>query len=139
LLVTDKLTAQANFSLVDAQYDQFTESVGGVVVSRAGNAPTNTPARVANTWLSYSLTPQWLAGVDARYVSSRFGDTANTFGDAAYTLFGAFAAYKLPKQGTLTVRVRNLTDKVYAAAVTGAPMFYLGAPRTFEVAWQTHF
>jgi iron complex outermembrane receptor protein len=139
LLVTDKLTAQANFSIVDAQYDQFTESVSGVVVSRAGNAPTNTPARVANTWLSYQMTPQLQAGVDARYVSSRFGDTANTFGDAAYTLFGAYASYQLPKQGTLTARVRNLTDKVYAASVTGTPMFYLGAPRTFELAWQTTF
>jgi iron complex outermembrane receptor protein len=139
LLVTDKLTAQANFSIVDAQYDKFTESVNNVVISRAGNTPTNTPDRVANTWLSYRITPQLQAGVDARYVSSRFGDTANTFGDAAYTLYGAFASYQLPKQGTLTARVRNLTDKVYAAAVTGTPMFYLGAPRTFEVAWQTSF
>jgi len=139
LLVTDKLTAQANFSIVDAQYDRFTESVSGVAVSRAGNTPINTPDRVANTWLNYQITPQLQAGVDARYVSARFGDTANTFGDAAYTLFGAFASYQLPKQGTLTARVRNLTDKVYAASITSTPMFYLGAPRTFEVAWQTSF
>lgn len=139
LLLTAKLTAQANFSIVDAQFDKFTESVGGVVISRAGNTPTNTPDRVANTWLNYRITPQLQAGVDARYVSARFGDTANSFGDAAYTLFGAYASYRLPKQGTLTLRVRNLTDKVYAAAVTGTPMFYLGAPRTFEVAWQTIF
>ena len=139
LLVTDKLTAQANFSIVDAKYDQFTETVGTAVVSRAGNTPVNTPDRVANTWLNYQITPQLQAGVDARYVSARFGDTANTFGDAAYTLFGAYASYHLPKQGTLTARVRNLTDKVYAASVTGTPMFYLGAPRTFEVAWQTTF
>jgi len=139
LQVTNKLTAEGNFSVVDAQYDDFTESVSGVAVSRAGNIPTNTPDRVANAWLTYRFTPWLQAGVDARYVSSRYGDTANTFGDSAYTLYGAFATYKFPKYGSLTARVRNLTDEVYAASVTGSPMFYLGAPRSYELAWQAEF
>ncbi len=139
LQVTSKLTAEGNFSVVHAQYDDFTEKVGLVAVSRASNTPTNTPDRVANAWLTYRFTPVLQAGVDARYVSSRYGDTANTFGDSAYTLYGAFAAYTLPKYGTLTARVRNLTDEVYAASVTGSPMFYLGAPRSYEFAWQAEF
>lgn len=139
LQVTNKLTAEGNFSVVDAQYDDFTENVSGMVVSRAGNTPTNTPDRVANAWLTYRFSPELQAGVDARYVSSRYGDTANTFGDSAYTLYGAFVAYKIPKYGTLTARVRNLTDEVYAASVTGSPMFYLGAPRSYELAWQAEF
>lgn len=137
--VTSKLTAQGNFSVVDAQFDEFTESVVGVAVSRAGNTPTNTPDRIANAWLIYQVTPALQAGVDARYVSSRYGDTANTFGDAAYTLYGVFASYRVPKYGTLTARVRNLTDEVYAASVTTDKMFYLGSPRMYELAWQTEF
>lgn len=139
LQVTDKLSAQGNFSIVDAQYDEFTQNVNGVAVSRAGNTPTNTPDKVANAWLTYKFTPDFLTGVDARYVSSRYGDTANTFSDSAYTLYGVFAEYKLPKYGTFSARVRNLTDKVYAASVTGTPMFYLGAPRTYEIGWQAKF
>lgn len=139
LQVTNKLTAQGNFSIVDAQYDEFTETVSGVAVSRAGNTPTNTPDRVANAWLTYKFTPDFQAGIDVRYVSSRYGDTANTFGDSAYTLYGVFTEYKLPKYGTLTARIRNLTDEVYAASVTGTPMFYLGAPRSYEIGWQAKF
>lgn len=139
LKVTRNLLAQGNFSFVDAEYDDFTENVGGVAVSRAGNTPTNIPARVANLWLTYNFSPEWQAGVDARYVSSRYGNNANTISDSAYTLYGAFASYRLQKNSSLTARVRNLTDEVYAASVTGTPMFYLGAPRTYELALQTSF
>lgn len=139
LKVTRNLMAQGNFSYVDAQYDDFTQNVGGVVVSRAGNTPTNIPERVANLWLTYNFTPELQAGIDARYVSSRYGDTANTISDSAYTLYGAFASYRLQKNTSLTARVRNLADEIYAASVTGAPMFYLGAPRTYELALQTNF
>lgn len=132
---TNHLTAQGNVSMIDAQYDKFFEGT----VSRAGNTPVNTPDRIANAWLTYKITPELQAGVDARYVSSRFGNAANTVSDSAYTLYGAFASYKLPKYGSLTARVRNLTDKVYAESVTGTPMFYLGAPRSFELAWQSEF
>ncbi|MDP2154676.1 MAG: TonB-dependent receptor [Sulfuricella sp.] len=139
LKVTRSLMAQGNFSYVKAQYDDFTENVSGVAVSRAGNTPTNTPARVANLWLTYNFTPEWQAGVDARYVSSRYGNTANTVSDSAYTLYGAFASYRFQKNTSLSARIRNLTDEVYAASVTGTPMFYLGAPRTYELALQTSF
>jgi iron complex outermembrane receptor protein len=139
LKVTRRLMAQGNFSYVKARYDDFTENVSGVAVSRAGNSPTNTPARVANLWLTYNFTPELQAGVDARFVSSRYGNTANTVSDSAYTLYGAFASYRLQKNSSLTARIRNLTDEVYAASVTGTPMFYLGAPRTYELALQTSF
>lgn len=139
LKATRELMVQGNISYVKAQYDDFTEKVGAVAVSRAGNSPANTPARVANLWLTYSFTPEWQWGIDARYVSSRYGNTANTISDSAYVLYGAFASYRLQKNSSLIARVRNLTDKVYAASITGSPMFYLGAPRTFEVALQSSF
>lgn len=139
LKMTRKLLAQGNYSHVDARYDDFKENVGGIAVSRVGNIPANVPAQVANLWLTYDFTPELQGGIDARYVSSRQGNTANTVSDPAYTLFGAFAAYRIQKDTSLTARVRNLSDKVYAASLTGAPMFYLGAPRTFEVAVQTNF
>ena len=59
--------------------------------------------------------------------------------DAAYTLFGAYANYRFNSNWSTSARVRNLTDKIYAASVTGTPMFYLGAPRTFELQVQAAF
>jgi len=137
--LTRQLLLQGDLSLVDARYEDFTENVGGVAVSRVGNRPVNVPARVANLWLTYAFAPQWQAAVDLRHVSSRFGNTANTVSDGAYTLVGASLAYRLHKATTLTARVRNLTDTVYAASVTGTPMFWLGAPRTVELVLQTTF
>lgn len=139
LRVTPRLLAQGNLSLVDAHYDDFTENVGGVAVSRAGNRPANVPARVANLWLTWTFSPRLQGGVDARYVSSRFGNAANTVSDPAYTVLGAFASYRVAKATTVTLRVRNLTDTVYAAAITATPMFWLGAPRSVELALQSTF
>ncbi|WP_408169349.1 TonB-dependent receptor [Herbaspirillum rhizosphaerae] len=130
---------QGNFSLVKAQYDDFTENVGGVAVSRAGKRPTNTPMRVANLWLDYAFMPGWNAGLDARAVSSVYGNTANTLSAPGYAIFGASLSYKIQSVATVTARVKNLTDKVYADNVTSAPMFYLGAPRTFEIAVLANF
>ncbi|MFP5424502.1 MAG: TonB-dependent receptor [Gammaproteobacteria bacterium] len=138
LQVTPKLLAEANYAYVDAQYDEFNEAVNGVTVSRKGNAPVNVPANVANLWLTYSFSPAWSAGVDGRYVDSVYADNANTLKAPAYTLFGAFARYRLDEHTAITARVRNLTDEVYAKQAYGL-QYYMGAPRTFEVAMDMRF
>ncbi|MFK0310940.1 TonB-dependent receptor [Pseudomonas sp. NPDC090233] len=138
LQVTSKLLAEVNYAYVDAEYDEFNEAVNGVSVSRKGNAPVNVPANVGNLWLTYSFTPAWSAGVDGRYVGSVYADNANTLKAPAYTLFGAFARYRLDEHTTVTGRVRNLTDEVYAKQAYGL-QYYMGAPRTFEVAVDMRF
>ena len=138
LQVTPKLLAEANYAYVDAQYDEFNEAVNGVSVSRKGNAPVNVPANVANLWLTYSLTPAWSVGADGRYVGSVYADNANSLKAPAYTLFGAFARYRLDEHTTLTGRVRNLTDEVYAKQAYNS-QYYMGPPRTFELALDMRF
>ncbi|WP_371356498.1 TonB-dependent receptor [Pseudomonas chlororaphis] len=140
LRVTPKLLLEGNFAWVDAQYDEFTEkNAAGVVVSRKGNTPTNVPDRVGNLWLTYDLAPQWQTGVDARYVASVYADTANTLTVPSYTLYGTFLTYKLDSHTAITGRVRNLTDEVYARFAHVSPAYYLGTPRTFELAVQSRF
>lgn len=73
-----------------------------------------------------------------RYVSQRYGNTANTVWVPAYTLLGASLSYQISKQAQLTLRAKNLTDQVYAASV-GTGSFYLGAPRSFDVTLNTSF
>lgn len=138
LQVTPQLLAEANYAYVEARYDEFNEAVAGKSVSREGNAPVNVPANVGNLWLTYSFTPDWSAGVDARYVDSVYADNANTLKAPAYTLYGAFARYRVDAHTTLTARVRNLTDEVYAKQAYNT-QYYMGAPRTFEVAMDVRF
>lgn len=138
LQVTSKLLAEANYAYVNAEYDEFNEAVNGVSVSREGNTPTNVPESVANAWLTYDIDPAWKAGVDARYVDSVFADNANTLKAPSYTLYGAFARYQVDEHTAVTGRVRNLTDELYAKQAYGS-LYYMGAPRTFEVAVDTQF
>ncbi|WDH55736.1 TonB-dependent receptor [Pseudomonas chlororaphis] len=140
LRVTPKLLLEGNFAWVDARYDAFTEkNAAGVVVSRKGNTPTNVPDRVGNLWLTYDLAPQWQTGVDARYVASVYADTANTLTVPSYTLYGTFLTYQLDSHTSITGRVRNLTNEVYAEFAHVSPAYYLGTPRTFELAVQSRF
>lgn len=138
LQITPQLLAEANYAYVDAEYDEFNEAVGGVSVSRKGNTPINVPDNVANLWLTYDITSDWAAGVDVRYVDSVFADNANSVEAPAYTLYGAFARYRLDEHSAVTARVRNLTDEVYAKQAYGS-QYYMGAPRTFEVAVDSRF
>ncbi len=138
LRASRRLWVQGNAAYVDAQYDDFTESVSGVAVSRAGNTPTGIPSTVANLWLTYAFNPEWEAGIDARYVSSRYGNTANTLRVPDYRLYGAFARHRLDKTTTLAARVRNLTDEIYAQSI-GTTQLYLGPPRTFNMTLQFGF
>jgi iron complex outermembrane receptor protein len=76
--------------------------------------------------------------MDARYVASVYADNANTLKAPSYTLYGAFARFKVDEHTAVTARVRNLTDEIYAKQAYGT-MYYQGAPRTFEVAVDTRF
>jgi len=138
LKVTSSFLVQGNLAYTAAQYDDFIESVGGTAVNRAGKVPGNIPDWVANLWLNWKLSPDVQMGVDMRYVSQRYGNTANTTWDPAYTLFGASLSYQINRHAQLTLRAKNLTDQVYAASV-GTGSFYLGAPRSLDVTLHTLF
>ncbi|MFP5485190.1 MAG: TonB-dependent receptor [Gammaproteobacteria bacterium] len=124
---------QANLTHVDARYENFMQ--GGV--SLAGKVPTNTPATVANLWVGYALTPQLQASAGVRHVGKVYANAANTQWQAAYTLLDLGLAWKINKTSTLTGRIRNATDRVYAANL--GSQAYLGAPRTADVTLHVAF
>lgn len=139
LRLTRALSLQANIAFVDPRYDDFSQTVNGVAVSRNGKVPANTPRRVANAWIDYAFLPDWNASIAARYVGRAYADAANTVWAPSYTVFDAALSHRIDRHFTVTGRVRNLTDKVYAANVSGTPMFYLGAPRSFELTLQARY
>ncbi|QXH33751.1 TonB-dependent receptor [Pseudomonas muyukensis] len=138
--VTPKLLAAGNFSWVDAEYDEFNETIGAVVHSRKGKHPVNIPDRVANLWLTYDLAPGWQVGADARYVSSVYANTANTAWVPSYTVYGLSMTHDLDQHVQLSARLRNLTDEVYARFIHQTnTQYYLGEPRSLEVAVQWRY
>jgi iron complex outermembrane recepter protein len=137
--LTSTLTAQANLALVKPEFDNFSIVTAGRAVSLAGNAPANTPKRVGNLWLTYSFMPDWEATIALRGVSSVFGNTANTLSASGYGLVDLGLKYKLTKKITLSARVRNAGDKIYAANVTTTPLFLLGESRAADLTMKVNF
>ena len=124
---------QGNLSHIRARYDNFVQ--GGV--SRAGKVPTLVPQTVANLWVSYAITPAVTASAGVRHVGKVYSDSANTQYWPSYTLLDLGLAWKITKGTTLTGRLRNATDRIYAAEARA--QVYLGAPRTFDVTLHTAF
>jgi iron complex outermembrane recepter protein len=135
LQITPQWAIQGNMAYTDAQYDDFSEVVGGRNVSRAGNQPTNVPKWTANAWLTWSFHPDWQWGGGVRYVGNRFVDNANTIILPEFAVYDMQMSWKPIKHTLLTARVKNLTDKVYSEWGSGgsAPLFLLREPRTFQM------
>lgn len=135
---TRQLSLSGNLAVVDARYDSLVEAGG---VSRAGNRPANVPARVANLWLNYRLdgVPVKL-GAGINYVGGFYTSTANTTRINAATTVDAHATWDIHPGGSLTLRVRNLADKLYAtwAGISGNQVM-VGAPRSVEVSYRAAF
>ena len=124
---------QGNLSHIRARYENFVQ--GGV--SRAGKVPTLVPQTVANLWVSYAITPAVTASAGVRHVGKVYADTANTQYWPSYTLLDLGLAWKITQGTTLTGRLRNATDRIYAAEARS--QVYLGAPRTFDITLYTAF
>ncbi|WP_313243427.1 TonB-dependent receptor [Stutzerimonas nitrititolerans] len=120
----------ANAAIVRAEYDDFVEAGG----DRSGNRPTNVPRRVANLWLSKVLSQQVEAGIGARYVDSRYANTANTVEAPSYTVVGANIDWQVLPEVRLGLELNNLFDRQYATtASSDGSQWYLGEPRSFFV------
>ena len=134
----ETLRLEGNLALLEARYENFSENVGGRVVSRRGNQPTQVPEQVANLWASWAFWPRWEARAGVQYVGPVFSDFANTAKRPAYTLLNASLDYRITDNSKLSIRGYNLTDKMYA--VQGNPnMWLLGRPRSVEVAYSVAF
>lgn len=122
----------------DAQFDDFFETVGTTVVSRAGNRPANTPAWVAGAQLAWQLLPALQLSADWRHVGRRYANTANTVFEGAYDLLGLGLQWQATQGMSARLRVNNATDKTYAATL-GSGLVVLGAPRSVSASLDWKF
>ena len=132
----------ANVSALRAQYDDFTELVGGVLTSWNGKTPTNTPQRTANLWVNWSPRAQWQLQGGIRFIGERFLDNANTTTTPSVTLIDATVRRRIGNNLAADLRVSNLFDKFYIQGASGVPIATrgrYGAPRTVELTLDVRF
>ena len=126
----------ASVALLDARYDDFAQTVGGVLVSRDGNTPRNIPEQLFNLWLTWNSPGGWGLRGGVQHVGDRFWNHANTGIVPGYTVVDAGVRRRLSENVDLDVRVNNLFDELYATTYYGnvEPQWFLGMPRSAEVA-----
>ena len=113
LALAKTIQLDVNAALLRARYDDFTESVGGVAVSRNGNVPTDVPERTANVWVGWKIQPDWTLSGGLRYVGKRYADNANTLELPAYTTADMALQWRATPATTITLRGYNVFDKYY--------------------------
>ena len=132
---TKNLSVSGNIAVVNAKFDNLLEAGG---VSRAGNVPANVPDKVINMWVNYKVDSMPLKlGAGVNFVGDSFTSTANTTKMNSYTTADAYASWDL-KPGVISLRVRNLTNKLYANwnGSNAANQVMIGAPRSVELAYR---
>lgn len=135
---TRQLRLSGNFSALEAQFDNLVEAGG---VSRAGNLPPNVPKRTARLWADYRFAELPLSvGAGISHTGAMYTNNANTVRINGYTLGDVHASWRA-KPALLTLRVRNVTDKLYAtwAGANANNQVVLGAPRTVELSAKFDF
>lgn len=138
LQLTDTVRYEGNVAILEAQYDDFVQSVGGVAVNYAGNRPVNVPEQVVNNWLSWAFLPDWEARVGVRWVGDVYANINNTVKRPDYTVVNLGLDYAPTEWSRISARVFNVFDEVYATG-GGTGSWTLAPPRTAEISYRVKF
>lgn len=134
---TRQLTVSGNVAALEARFDSLVEAGG---VSRVGNVPPNVPERVANLFFNYRISGLPLdLFLGVNHVGETCTENANQIRINGYTTADAAVSYRTGP-ALWTLRVRNLTDRLYAYYGGRAVSQVLIAPqRTFELSAKFDF
>jgi iron complex outermembrane receptor protein len=134
---------ELNGTVLRARYEDFSEAVAGILYSRAGNRPTNTPERSANLWITWAFAPEWHAQAGTRYVGKIYANTDNSQSVDGYTVIDAGLHWDVASDMSLDLRAKNLFDKFYAYSTVGnganGGQLLQGPPRTVDVGLTVRF
>ena len=126
----------ANTAFLRAKYDDFLQASG---VNFAGNVPFNVPQNVSNIWATWAFAPNWSANAGLQIVGKTYADSANTLEMPNYTLVNAGLQWKPDVNTTVSLRVWNIFDKIYATSSYSDNQWILGMPRTAQLAVNVKF
>lgn len=130
----------ANAAVLRARFDDFTESVGGVAVSRNGNVPPDVPQRLANLWLGWRFQPDWTLSGGLRHVGKRYANNANTLTLPAYTLLDAALQWQAAPDTTLALRAFNVFDRYhFTTSYYTTTQWFVGEGRRVQLSMNHEF
>lgn len=133
-----QVSVNGNVAVLDAQFDQLIEAGN---VSRAGNLPPNVAKKTGNLWVDYKLDELPLkVGAALNYTGERYTNNANTIRMNAFTTADVYASWRLGA-GEMSLRVRNLGDKLYAgwSGANVNSQVIVGAPRSADLTYHARF
>lgn len=136
---TPAWSVDVNAALLDARFEDFTESSGGALISRNGNVPPGIPEETANLWVTWQFTPGWRVQSGLRYVGMTYSDNANIYKVPEYTILDAAIEWAVTRNVRAGVRGHNLTDERYAATTYNDEQWILGRPRAGELTVNVSF
>lgn len=127
---------------------QFQDDAAGLALS--GNDLPDSPRWLAQSGVTWEITPWAIVNLSARYIGERYSNFTNTEQVPGYTLYNAYldlggeawggGALKSVK---LRFNVDNLFDKHYLGYIltstTGPAVFRPGSPRTFQTTLSVDF
>ena len=139
--VAEKFTVEANAAVLNARFDKFNENVSGVLTSRSGKHPTNTPNVSSNLWLTYAPIAKVRLQAGGRYVGQQFTDNANTAANRLpdYVVVDLGASYAVSEKVQVRLNLYNLADKLYATNAYNPGQWILGRPRSVDVTISARF
>lgn len=135
--LTEALRVEVGATLLNAEFDQLIEAGGA---NRSGNRPANVSEQLADLIVTYQppSLPVTLTGV-VRHNGDFFTSNANNVNVNGFTTFDASLAWDGPF-ATVTLRGRNLTDKLYADwSGYSSYLVFEGAPRSVEISISRRF
>lgn len=137
--ITDKLSLHAGVTFMNAK---VLESIDE---NNVGKTLANFADKSASLQLRYQATPKFAFGGGATYESERFTGQPDTAANEdwsvpEYTVFDAFASYKVNRDMLLRLNVSNLFDEdYYLAAYRSGSFTYIGDRRNAELTLEYNF
>jgi iron complex outermembrane recepter protein len=133
---------RATVAALNGRFDDFKQTVAGVLVSRDGNRPPNVPNFVLDLQSSIRLGDRRPVELGAAYhhIGDRFNGLDNSVRMLGYERVDAFAAWTVDHY-RITGRIRNLLDAEYAnwGSANYTRQISLGAPRSAEIGLSFRF
>ncbi|WP_264293826.1 TonB-dependent receptor [Diaphorobacter aerolatus] len=134
--VNAALRFDGNVAYVKAKYDELLDPNSGA--DRAGNRPRNVPATTANLWAHYRIGA-WQTSLGLRHVGNRFASDANTSRLPAYAVADAVVRWDMSRASSLSLVVRNLSDRLFATNAQSDGQWYVAPGRSVELIGQLRF
>ena len=151
------LTVSASFSYNDSEIQEnlINGAAAGNVIPLKGKQIVETPKYTFGGRVDWDITDALHLGVQGKYTGDRFSTDVNDEVAPHYTVWDLQLEYDLPfaKHTYAQLNVNNLFNETYFGSIssrtnalpitgvtgTGAPTYYIGAPRTVQFTLRTEF